>query len=90
MRHSDYLDYLADKLDILDSRLDSMASTLIIQQEQLKEHMRRSELNEKAIEILKNELKPIQSDWKILRFLIAAVIGIASPVYYYLKIKGVL
>lgn len=88
----DFLQYLSDKLDILDARLDHMNETLIVQQEQLREHMRRSALNEEAIELLKNELKPLQEDWLRVRFLgkvLAVLAGSASVFYYAIKIvKG--
>ena len=49
----DFMQYLADKLDAIDSRLDDATQILAVQQEQLRQHMRRSELNEEAVELLK-------------------------------------
>jgi uncharacterized protein (DUF3084 family) len=73
----EFLQYLADKLDVLDARLDDTAQILAVQQEQLKEHMRRSQLNEEAVQILKDELKPLQEDWLRVRFLGKVVAGVA-------------
>lgn len=73
----DFLQYLADKMDAIDSRLDDTSQILAVQQEQLKEHMRRSQLNEEAVQILKDELKPLQEDWLRVRFLGKVVAGVA-------------
>ncbi len=51
---------LESKLDKLDDRLDSVDKTLIRQEENLKEHMRRSVAAEESIQILREELKPVQ------------------------------
>jgi chromosome segregation ATPase len=88
----DFMQYLADKLDAIDSRLDDATQILAVQQEQLRQHMRRSELNEEAVEVLKNELKPLQEDWLRVRFLgkLASVVaGVVSVAYYiYSIVKG--
>jgi len=92
MKTADFLQYLSDKLDAMDHRLDDMSQILAVQQEQLKEHMRRSELNEEAVELLKSELRPIHEDWLRFRFLgkiAGAVVGFAAFGYYVLRIfKG--
>lgn len=91
MKSNEFLTYLSDKLDTLDSRLDDMTTILTIQQEQLKEHMRRSELNETNIELLRAEVKPALQDHLKIKFLlkiIGAVIGAISAVYYFIKIIG--
>ena len=91
VKSNEFLTYLSDKLDTLDSRLDDMTTILTIQQEQLKEHMRRSELNETNIELLRAEVKPALQDHLKIKFLlkiIGAVIGAISAVYYFIKIIG--
>ena len=72
------------KLDQLDSRLDSIDVTLARQEENLKEHMRRTDL-------LENEMRPIQkhvAQWegglKILGFVsiaISILLGILKIFY---------
>lgn len=65
----EFLQYLADKLDGLDERLDAVNETLVVQKEQLKEHMRRSEATEQALELMKAEvIKPMQDDWTRVKF----------------------
>jgi hypothetical protein len=51
---------LNKKLDRLDERLDGIAVLQAIHTEQLKEHMRRSDLLEKRIEQVDRELKPVE------------------------------
>lgn len=69
----DKLEKIDSKLDRLDSRLDSVDVTLAKQSVILEDHTRRSLANEeavkiakdvadKAIETLKNEIKPIQRE----------------------------
>lgn len=52
-------DRIHDKLDTVSEQINNIDKTLIRQEEHLKEHMRRSLANEQAIEILKNEFKPV-------------------------------
>ncbi len=49
-----------DKLDKLDSRLDQIQVLQAVHTEQLKEHMRRSDLLERRIEQVDQELKPVE------------------------------
>jgi len=68
---------LENKLDLLDARLDKITIILAKQEQNLKLHMRRSELNEEAVKILKDEVKPIQEHVLKINFLmkIFGVIG---------------
>lgn len=50
------------KADEADKRLDSIDVTLGKQHVSLEEHIKRSERNEKVIEIVKDELKDVQQD----------------------------
>lgn len=56
-------DFTAKKLikdvDQIKKSLANVDKTLALQHMSLGEHMRRSQANEEAIEILKNELKPV-------------------------------
>lgn len=54
------LDKLEGKFDSLDARLDSVDKTLVKQEVNLNEHMRRTELAEKQISDIKTELAPIK------------------------------
>ena len=55
------LDKIDDKLDKVDNRIDKIDVTLGKQEVQLAEHMRRSQANEEAVAILKDEVKPVVS-----------------------------
>lgn len=61
MEIKDHLSRIEEKIDKLDSRLDKVDVTLALQHASLEDHKRRSEANEKAVEILKEEVKPIVS-----------------------------
>jgi len=83
------LDIIVDKLNDVDQRLDKMTIILARQEANLKTHMRRSELNEQALEILKSEVKPIQEHVLKINFLmkiLAVVGGIIGAVYTILQI----
>lgn len=54
------LEKLDEKLDKVEEKIASIDVTLAKQEVNLQEHMRRSLLNEEAIEIIKEELKPVQ------------------------------
>lgn len=50
-----------DLLINIDARLDSVDRTLIKQEENLKQHMYRTELAEKRLELIESELKPVKN-----------------------------
>lgn len=54
------LDKFENKLDSLDGRLDSMDKTLVKQEANLGEHMRRTELAEESISELRKDVEPIK------------------------------
>lgn len=90
---------IEDKLDKLDSRLDSVDVTLAKQHMTLKEHMRRSVANEENVSMLREDFKPLQKHvamiegaFKFLGMTVSAIIGligVAAAIYtildYYLK-----
>ncbi len=53
------LEQIEVKVDKLDERLDTIEKVLIKQNVVLEDHTRRSLANEKAVEILKDELKEV-------------------------------
>lgn len=56
------LDAIISKIDKLDERLDSVDKTLIKQECNLELHMERTEQNEKMIETIVAELKPVKTN----------------------------
>jgi hypothetical protein len=51
---------ILDKLDKMDDRLNHIDITLVKQEENLKEHMRRTLIAEESIEVIRTELKPVK------------------------------
>lgn len=66
-----------EKLDLslteIKTSINEINITIAIQAEQLAEHMRRSLANEKAIERVAEEVKPIQEHVAIVGFLVKAL-----------------
>ena len=54
------MDRIYEKLEKIDEHLDGIHVLQAIHTEQLKEHMRRSDLLEKRIEQVDTELKPVE------------------------------
>jgi chromosome segregation ATPase len=55
------LSRIEEKLDRLDRRVDHVDSTLARQEGHLEEHIRRTELAEKAIAHLRKEIEPLKA-----------------------------
>lgn len=82
-------DYIHDMLVRIDDRLDGMAETLIRHDENLKTHMKRSDSNEEAIELLKTEmlqLNKARDKWTFIKQLGGYLLAIAGFCYYITKI----
>ncbi len=54
------LEKLENKVDIIDNRLDSVDKTLVKQEANLGEHMRRTELAEKNISNVRKDIEPVK------------------------------
>ncbi len=87
----DLIDKIFTKVEKIDSRLDSIDKTLVKQHENLKEHMRRTELLEKQQEkLIHEELVPVKAHIeqvkgisKFVAFAIPLTIAIITIVYQY-------
>jgi len=87
----DFMEIALKKLDSINSRLNSVDKTLVKQEENLKEHMRRTELLEKQQEdLIHDELVPIKSHIeqvkgisKFLMFSIPTLIALVTILYQY-------
>lgn len=64
------MEEIKEQLKQMDGRIDNIDKTLIRQEEHLKQHMIRSDMNEKAINIIVQELKPIKEHVLIVKFVI--------------------
>jgi phage-related tail protein len=91
----DLLERAIHQLDKIDDKMESVDKTLVRQEENLREHMRRTELLEIQHEDLKHnlntELEPVKSHInqvkgavKILSFAIPIIGAIAGAIYKYL------
>lgn len=73
-----------NSLDKMEVRLDSIDVTLIKQSGLLEEHMRRSLANEENVDILRQQLKPIEEHVSKVNFLfkvMAWAIGAFGTIY---------
>ena len=70
------LDKLDEKVDKTNDRLNSMDKTLVKQEENLKEHMRRTDLLENDLKPIKKHVAVMNGAFKALG-IIGTVIGIA-------------
>jgi chromosome segregation ATPase len=61
------LERIESKVERLDGRLDSVDVKMAEYNAHLGEHMRRSEANEKAVEILATEFKPVQQHVSLMQ-----------------------
>lgn len=66
-----------EKLDKIQSDISEIKVTLAVNTEQLKEHMRRSDLLEARVEQVNDELKPVQEHVAMLKGM-AKLLGGAS------------
>ena len=60
---------ILDKLDKLDDRLNSIDKTLVKQEENLAEHMRRTNILEKKLEPVEDHVKFVKNMGKLIGFL---------------------
>lgn len=86
----DGIEKLDSKLDRLDARVDNIDVTLARQSQILDEHQRRSIANEKAVDILKEELKPVFSHISLVNFLAKGALVVLSSEAVWLVAKRVL
>lgn len=87
----DQLTRVEDKLDEHTKILASVDKTLAVQALQLEQHIKRTDLAEENMKMLRQEVQPLQDRFKFMNklarlFLICA--GLTSSVYYALKILG--
>lgn len=68
---------ILDKLDKLDDRLNNIDKTLVKQEENLAEHMRRTDLLEKKFEPVEDHVKHVTGIGKAIAF-IGVIAGIVK------------
>lgn len=56
----DNFEKIESKIDRLDERLDCIDKTLVRQEENLRQHMYRTELLEDSVQMLRDEFKPVK------------------------------
>lgn len=78
---------ITEILDKVDSRLDNIDITLAKQSVQLEEHMRRSEANEKAIEILSDKIQPVVTHIEALKLVGKTIVALGSLGFVYELVK---
>lgn len=86
---SDKMDKVLEKIEKIENKLSSIHDVQIVQHKTLEEHMRRSEANEKAVEILqtkmetdmgpiKDHVKAVNQTLKILGIVLSGVFGLLT------------
>lgn len=75
---------IISKLDKLDDRLDCVDKTLIKQESNLDEHMRRTDLLEKKVDPIEAHVHQIKGMLKFLGFL-SSLIAVAATIYEVLR-----
>lgn len=71
-------DAVDSKFEKMDSRVDNVDVTLAKQAVVLEDHTRRSLANEKALETLKEELKPVITHVEIMKWAGSALLAVAG------------
>lgn len=72
------LDRIYDRQDKLVNSVHEINVTLAKQHISLEEHIKRSKAAEDAIELIRNEIKPIERHVELVKFAIKVVAGIFS------------
>lgn len=80
------LDKVADKIEKLDERLDSIDKTLVKQEANLKEHMRRTELLEEDLRPIRRHVNMLEGSLKFL----GVVLIVLSIISVFMKIYGLI
>lgn len=71
-------EHIQQRLVDIDEKLHSIDKTLAVNTAHLAEHMRRSQLNEEAVAVLAEQIKPIQIHVANMQFLATAVAWVAG------------
>ena len=82
------MEEISKKLDKLDERLDTIQTMQAVHTEQLKEHMRRSDLLEKRIEQVDQELKPVEKHVAMVNGALKLIGVLGTIVAILLGLKG--
>lgn len=80
---------LKERVSSIESSINNIDKTLAINTESLKEHMRRSDLNEEAIDLLRKEVKPIEDHVIKVNFIVKIIsflIPLIGSIYYLINI----
>ena len=83
------IDKIHQKLETIDNRVDLIHTTLSVQHEVLAEHQRRSLANEKAVEVIKDELKPIVTHVHVMN-IIGKILLMAAGSGVFFKLMQIL
>jgi uncharacterized protein (UPF0335 family) len=81
------LERIVQQLDRLDERQDRMDRTLIRQESSLDQHIRRTELAEEAIELLRQEIKPVKKSYDGFAFILKLLGTCTTVLGLYILIK---
>lgn len=84
------LDKILDKLDTMDTRIDGIDKTLAVNTEQLKEHIRRTEILETKVDtveldvdVIKLHVDRVENIPKIIMWIVAFLAAVLGLFYKY-------
>ena len=77
-----------EKIEKLDTRLDSIDINLAKQESNLREHMRRTQLAEENIELLRTEIKPLSHHVATINNIAKIISALAAVVAIAKFLKG--
>lgn len=68
-------------------KLSEMNESLIKQEANLREHIRRTEINEQKLEKFENDIKPVLDSVRSIKILFMVLSGLMSIAMIYLKLR---
>lgn len=77
---------LHDKVDVITDKINDIEIVQIRHEENLKEHIRRTDLAEERLEFIENEVKPMLEGASFLKTVAKMVAYIGSAIYGVLQI----
>lgn len=77
---------IEDKIDKIADKIEFVNIILAKQEENLQEHMRRTEAAEKGIELLHQEIRPLKEYAEKARAAVSVIIALASVVAFAISI----
>lgn len=82
----DWQNRIEGKIDKISDKIETINLTVAKQEENLQEHMRRTEIAEKSIELLHEEIRPLKEYSDKARAAVSMIIALSSIVLFFLSV----